>query len=291
MKKSLFIFSFLIIAWTPAPPLVDESPDYLTIATFNIAWLGDGQKDMFSRSSDDIYNIATVIRDCGAEIIALQEIENERALERIMSFLPDWDFVILKNGSKQNLAFIFREYIKITNAELNKNMRVDKTRSRPPFMANVKAGNFDFILTTLHFKATSRYDDTEEKVKRSYKIRKAQAEMLNDWTEDFLDSSKERDLIILGDFNDNPNNKRGLLNSLVENKEIDFVTSEVPSCRNKNWKSIDHILLSKSAQKRMLKNSQRVYDFNFTFNKKDSKRISDHCPVLATFSLKSLDND
>ncbi len=275
----------------PRPPAVDESLGYLTVATFNIAWLGDGHGDKILRSGDDIYNIATVIRDCGAEIIALQEIENERALRRIMSFLPNWNFIFEDNGGKQNLAFIFRDYIEVTGAELIKNRLAGIGRTRPPFMAHVRAGNFDFYIVTLHFKATSRYDDTKEKVKRSFKIRKAQSNMLNTWARTILDSSKERDLVILGDFNDNPDNKRGLLKALKENAQLEFVTKDLRSCRNKNWRGVDHVLLSKSAGMRMLKNSQRSYDFQYTFSKAESRRISDHCPVIVTFSLKAEDND
>lgn len=181
--------------------------------------------------------------------------------------------------------------VELYNPEQVTSIRVLENRTRPGYAIEGKAGNFDFKMINLHFKSTSRWDDTPEKRLRSFTLRQEQSEKLNDWIISELETS-EKDLIILGDLNDNPKrNWSDNLKILKENRDINFITSSLESCKNPNWDNIDHILISKSVQARYVKGSAGMYNFNVIFSINEAKLVSDHCPVIATFNISDPDND
>ncbi|MDC1067742.1 hypothetical protein OAQ99_01135 [Candidatus Kapabacteria bacterium] len=288
MYSKLFFLSFILIICSCGNPQSNQS---ITIGTFNIQWLGDGINDKVKRSEGDYQRIAQSIEDTGAEIIALQEVENEAALNRILKYLDGWNYIFEKDDYILNLAFIAKNDIKLESIGLYSPLKVLEGKSRSGLIAKAQKGNFDFYIMNLHFKSTSRYDNTAQKKELSHFLRKQQSDVLSAWVDSVL-VYKEQDLIILGDFNDNP--KRDWsdnLNSLIQNNNINFISSNLESCKNPNWDNIDHILLSKSALKRYLMGSVGMYNINSTMPDKQAKLVSDHCPVTAIFNIAADDND
>ncbi len=74
-------------------------------------WLGDGTRIEYDRTEEDYKNIANIILDMEADIIGLQEIENENALLRILKYLPDNKSYISSGGNQQKLAIISKSNI------------------------------------------------------------------------------------------------------------------------------------------------------------------------------------
>lgn len=270
---------------------IDPDPEFVHIGTFNIAWLGDGVKDRVRRRVEDYARIAELIRDSDAEILALQEIENEGALNGLKRYLPGWNFAIADTDGPQNLAFLYKDYIELDTVFTYQAVKVNK-RTRPALIAKAKMGNFDFYLMNVHFKSTSRYDDTEEKRQASFKMRRFQSKAVVNWIDSILSNDIEKDLIILGDFNDNPDRgEKSNISLIVDNNEMNFLTRGLRSCKNPNWDMIDHIIVTNSSYDRYFRNSRRVVSQYSMFNDDEAKRISDHCPVIATFDVRPEDND
>ncbi|MER3329700.1 MAG: hypothetical protein RIF34_09000, partial [Candidatus Kapaibacterium sp.] len=73
----------------------------------------------------------------------------------------------------------------------------------------------------------------------------------------------------------------------LENDDYDFLTSDMMSCKYSIWKSIDHIIVSKSMKNRAKNSSLTMIDINTMFPDSKVKNISDHCPVIVQFDLKS----
>jgi endonuclease/exonuclease/phosphatase family metal-dependent hydrolase len=273
------------------PDIGSFSNPNVTIGTFNIKWLGDGKNDRFKRTEQDYQKIAEVILSTGADILALQEIENNDALSKLLKYLQGWKGFTQYSGYILNTAYICKNGIEIEEVGLFEPLRVIDNKTRPGYIAKVKINNFDFVLFTLHFKSTSRYDNTAAKKEESFRIRNRQSKVLSDWINQVLDG-QEQDYIILGDYNDNPiRNERSNLSALSENANIEFVSLNLGSCNRPEWDNIDHIILSQSAKKRLLENSVRMIDFRSGISDLKANMVSDHCPVVATFITTSPDND
>lgn len=264
----------------------------LSVGTFNIKWLGDGINDRVERDQEDYKAIADIIRESDVDIMALQEIENREALKMIIKHLPNWKYIIEDDGYLLNLAFIAKDDIQLEKVGLYKPFKVLENRTRSGFIAKAKKGNFDFYLMNLHFKATSGYDNTPQKRKQSFLLRQQQSDALDNWIDSILQFS-EQDLIILGDFNDNPKREWSQnLASLADNQNISFLTSDLESCKNpEKWDVIDHIVISNSAHKRYLMGSAGMFNFYSSLPENKAEIISDHCPVTAVFNVVPKDND
>lgn len=266
--------------------------DELIISTFNVEWLGDGLNDRKERSENDYKLIAKVISELNSDIVALQEIENKIALKRILKYLTDYKFVISENKSAQNIAYLYNTKIKITRNYIYDKVDFADRSTRPALVLVAKKNNFDFVISNVHFKSTSRFDNTKEKKERSISIRTEQADKMSLFVDSIINKGKEKDIIIVGDFNDSPIRKKNpSLLSLIYNKNGEFLTSELKSCKNKTLYSIDHIFVSKSVINRFITTSERSYNFNLIYEKEISNNISDHCPVSANFDCKRKDND
>ncbi len=261
------------------------------IGTFNIEWLGDGIRDTKPRTEEEYKYVAEAIASTGFEIIGLQEIENNDALNKILKYLPEFKGLVLEKSGNQNLGFIYKNTVSIDTFYYYSPIAIDPSRNRPGLVVHARKGNFDWIMMVLHFKASSKFDDTEEKRMRSLETRMKQAEILSHWIDSVLANSTEQDLIIVGDFNDNPTRKQSALVPLITNKNIRFLTENERSCKNEKWDNIDHIVVSSSAQNRVFIESLIIENHYYKYDEQIAKQISDHCPVGVAFDIVLPDND
>ncbi len=264
----------------------------LSVGTFNIAWLGDGIDDTQLRNDSDYKLIAETIHSTNFDVIGLQEIENEAALKRVVNFLPDYKYIVSHSAGKQNVAVLYKDYIDLQYVNDYMPVAVMPRRTRPAMFLKVKKGNFDCYLMVVHFKSTSRYDDTPEKKTQSIAMRTQQAGVLSDWADSVLAAGQEQDLILMGDMNDATERKEGSsLAPLMLNKTLSFLTDKLTSCKYEKWMVIDQIVVSNSAKKRFQENSLYMENFRSRLPKEQADKISDHCPVGVAFEVNSPDND
>jgi len=264
--------------------------DYITVGTFNLQWLGDGTKDRIKRRSEHYKAIAKIINDTEADILALQEIENEKAVKRLLKYLPDYDFIIGENGGAQKLAVIYKKDISVADYGEYFPVMVEKGRTKPGLWLYVRAGNFDFHFMNVHFKSSSRWDNTAQKRAESLYLRKSQAIAALDWADSLLRDSDELDIIIAGDFNDTPRRKKN--RTLDELQELLwFITGDMKSCKYPSAYTIDHVICSDIAGDRFIQDSEFMDNTFSKYSKEELKMISDHCPVTVKFDVTAPDND
>jgi endonuclease/exonuclease/phosphatase family metal-dependent hydrolase len=259
----------------------DES---IIIGTFNIAWLGDGLEDKIDRDDKDYRKIANVIVNSGADIMAVQEIENEAALEKLMEFLPDYEFKLGESGYIQNVGFIYSSDVVCREVGNYEPLAVVENRTRPGFICEFEKNNIKMLMMSVHFKSTSRYDSTFEMKKRSWEIRRQQSEVLVKWA-DSVDNNYEN-VVIAGDLNDNPTKNKHNLKSLSEFGEFEFLTKNLRSCKYPQLTSIDHIVVSDDLMEYIDTSSVHAYNIFKAFTKDEIKTVSDHCPVLVKIKYK-----
>ena len=97
----------LAVALLAAPvSLAGQPPTRITVATWNIAWLGDGIRDGVLRGNqrggqylrreadfERLRGIVARLADHGVEVVGLQEVENAAAVRRIFP-TSDWDLFL-----------------------------------------------------------------------------------------------------------------------------------------------------------------------------------------------------
>ena len=291
MRKCLYIFIVILFAVACSKVSVDKNQT-VTVGTFNMEWLGDGNNDQKKRTERDYERLAEVIENIKADIIGLQEIENEAALKRVMKYLPDYDYFIGNTGYIQNPAVVFKKGLDVKFVENYKPLAVEKNKTRSGLVVSVRKGNFDWLMMIVHLKSTSRYDSTDAMRLASFDMRCRQAEILRKWADSTALNTNEKDIMIVGDFNDNPTRfKTQNMQPLVYDSTYKFLTDSYRSCANPNWDMIDHIVVNKSAISRFLINSLFVYNIYHAYTKSEIEKISDHCPVIVAFDVVIPDND
>jgi endonuclease/exonuclease/phosphatase family metal-dependent hydrolase len=290
MKRIILFLSLTLLFVSCGKEISD--PTKLTIGTFNIQWLGDGEDDKQPRTDEDYANIAKVIAAANADIMGLQEIENGKALQKVMNHLPDYYFSVAHGGGEQNVAVILKKDVNARVLGEYKPLEVVPGRTRPGLIIEAFKGEFDFFLMVVHFKSTSRYDSTDALRQESIRIRNEQARIASNWADSVMNSGSEKDVFIIGDFNDNPVKSRyNTLSELSENPKLIFENADQKSCINPAWYVIDHVVSSQSANMRQVKNSVRLYNFYSSLPDSVAKKISDHCPVTVTYDVDMEDYD
>lgn len=257
----------------------NKTNSIITIGTFNIQWLGDGFDDENPRSEEEIKELANIISSSKIDLLALQEIENSKALERIIYLLNDYKFEILNTSSKQNLAVIYKKNIEIKSLGAYDPLALNK-KTRAGLLLNIKINEYNFDAMIVHLKSTSRYDSTAQLREESREMRYKQAEIISNWADSMMFKAGKKELVILGDFNDYPTRKNNTtLDFITNNPNLYFLTENNVSCSNSNWFAIDHIVVSSETKKRFVPNSVFTYDFYSSLPDEEARKISDHCPV------------
>lgn len=278
--------------WGCARQSAIESRDHIVVGTFNVAWLGDGTNDRIDRTNEDYKRIADVIRETGVDVMGLQEVENAEAVDRVLQYLPGYERIVGTKGRQQNVAVIYRSGIEVRLVEEYTPIAIEEGRHRPGLILQCKAGNFDWLMMVVHLKSTSRYDSTDEMREESYRIRRLQAQRLHDWAERVVGDTEEKDIIVVGDFNETPTRKKNqTLNALLSDDVLAFLTTDLVSCKKASWKVIDHIVVSKSAALRYIDGTVMSWNTYKQYEKDEAQMVSDHCPIIAQFETTSPDND
>lgn len=294
--NKLFVVFAIVLLWGCGKKveqrIAEEEVKEITIGTFNIEWLGDGINDRIDRSEQDYKNIAEVIKQSGVDLLGVEEVENINAMARVTKYLPDYSFFLSHDNAPQKVGILFKKNIQVRYLYDYSPLEVKQHRTRPGFVAVVQKGNLDFIVMVVHFKATSRFDETPEKLEQSRALRMRQAEVAVGWIDSILKAKNEQDIVVLGDFNDSPLRKKyNTMIAFLSYPDVLFLTENLKSCKYPNAYGIDHIVVTRSLFNRYVQNTAKVFDTFSMFKSEDAERISDHCLVLVRFDITQPDND
>ncbi|MBK9182980.1 MAG: hypothetical protein IPM83_07630 [Ignavibacteria bacterium] len=264
----------------------------VTVGTFNIEWLGDGADDQKPRTDQECLLIADVIARAGVDVMGVQEIENDAALRRVIRYLDGCEGFIADAGIKQNVGVIYRKGVTVQKSGVYQPLTLGRPGMRPGLVLNCQKGAFDWTMMVVHLKSTSRYDSTNQMRDDSRVMRSEQVGLLRAWSDSIIAAGKERDVMIVGDFNDfTARRQQATLTPLLESTSMEFLTGSLKSCKNDKWTTIDQIVVSKSARDRVIKGTERVEDIRSFLKGNIADAVSDHCPVLVRFSTAGPDND
>lgn len=280
--------AFLLACHTPQ----GAPENTVIIGTFNIEWLGDGASDLKPRSDQECLLIADVIARTGVDVLGVQEVENDVALRRVTRYLDGYTGYLADAGIKQNVGLIVRKGVQVEPLGTYDALTLGRRGLRPGYVVRCTKGSFDWVMMVVHLKSTSRHDSTNQLRDESRQIRFEQVALLKRWSDSVIAAGKERDVIIVGDFNDFTSRRQNAtLTPLLESSSMQFLTGALKSCKNDNWTTIDHVVVSTSAQERVMKGSERMENTRAFLQPQMADAVSDHCPVIVRFSTAGPDND
>ena len=170
--------------------LGDGSPagtEDLRLATWNIRILSNN-----SRDDTELALIAPII--ARYDLVAVQEVRDTIVLDRLLTFLPGWDYICsnsVGNVVTERYAYLYRiDGITVLGTPYIFNDAGDLFL-REPYVAHFRVQQFDFTLVTIHV----IYGD-------SVNDRRAEVQLLDEViTSVDLYNGSEDDVILLGDFN------------------------------------------------------------------------------------------
>lgn len=258
------------------------------IASFNIRILSNK-----SRDDTKLKKICEVVGQY--DLVAIQELRDLTILRRVQTNLQqsmqvEWRFDASEpvgRGVKERYAFLYRsDRVAVVSAGRLVPDPKDKF-IREPFYASFRAGHFDFTLLTIHSlylskNAPERKLEFDALAKAFQYVQEADA--------------KENDVILLGDFNDAPDNSRmAAINSLPS---IHHLIDPPDKTTISNSSLYDNIFFQTNCVVEFAGRSgvdyydRRMYpDGNGgSVVRKASLDVSDHRPVWAEFST-AVDDD
>lgn len=283
------------IAWCPEKgPPTPARPGRLRIATWNIASLhaedGEatytGSRPSVKRTAPDYDRIRCYIRLFDPDILAVQEVDGEAALSRVVD-MDVYDLHVSDRprgtlNGRQNTGFAFKRGLDVTRRPDFTALDVDGTgRLRYGARIDVRYNGQTIRMMSVHLKSGCFQDSSDSSpCDRLFR----QVPVLEGW----IDAAAQRPepFIVLGDFNrrfnlDGDRVWADIDDGIPPDADLTTVTYGMPiSCRSNRYPEfIDHIVLDRRALAWLDRTSFRHLTFRQQ-DKQDWDKISDHCPVI-----------
>lgn len=249
-----------------------------------------------------IERIAEVIRDIDPDLVVLSEVNPNDAPQRIVQLLGD-DYqapVILAQEPTvvQNIAFIFRDGVTVTGARLLEGTDLpEEPRSRKALAADVRIGDFDFILVGVHLKSSRDAASRKMRTRQCAAI----AEFIAEAT-----AGNEKDVLVVGDYNMIPrqgNQRKDEVNFIamsptnflrfVSSDFLSGMISHIDGCNPLRGNLLDGFAISRRfTRDEYIPGSTRLLSFGQLGMSCSSFRanVSDHRPIVSRFDITNDDD-
>jgi endonuclease/exonuclease/phosphatase family metal-dependent hydrolase len=258
-----------------AAPTTGPASGQVRLATWNL-------RQFSTNRPMDMRMICRIIQQGAFDLVALQEIKGDAEIvDRLLVALEaPWRSTSIspRTGNSERFAFIYRGD---RLSELGKARFVTQPSAqsfaRQPYQASFRSGAFDFTLISVHLS----YEDRPR--------RRAEMAALARLAADLAGSSQEKDVIVLGDFNEErvrPN---------LHYFESQGWTALIRQPTNLKSREVFDNLLIDPRFTREFTGQVGVLNFDETFYNNDDqaamRQVSDHRPAWATFSTVGPDDD
>lgn len=298
--NKLFISALAVLALVATKSDAQE----VKISSWNIAWLGSHEYN--ERTAKDYALLAKYAKQLDADVIALQEVENEKWAKKV--FGNEYDFYFSTKDWVQRVGIAVRkssgyqvdaiEYKALDVGRVRNGMDVTLSKGDKKLRllgVHLKSGCFAKPLDKKSVGAMPEKTDKEIRAKEACTKLSNQMAPLEAWIDD---RAKEQvPFAVLGDFNrrfvadvqksyaenqglwqaiDDEGNERLWTPTMFENSK----------CWGGYYKDyIDHIILDPRAKSKFVANSFEQLVFEGKYSRQLSNALSDHCPISVTLDL------
>lgn len=273
----------------PAPP-----PQTAIIAGWNI--LG------FDPIPDErVKRIAKTIRKINPDLIVLTEVNPNDVPQKIVQELgADYQAPIIlpqNAGVIQNIALIFKTGVSVSDAKLLPDTDLpEEAGSRQALAANVRIGNFDFVLVGVHLKSGRASSARAKRTRQCTAI----AEFMTSAV-----AGNEKDVLVIGDYNMVPRtgatrNDEANFFALSPTNFLRFVSSDflagkashIDGCSPLRGNLLDGFAISRTFTTEFIAGSTRLISFSKlgTTCAAFKQNVSDHLPLVSEFRIGTDDD-
>lgn len=226
-------------------PAVEADP--FRLATFNIDWLSPrvaDPEDWEPRNTIDHQLLHSLIEEHAFDIVALQEIEGQAALD-VLRFGDPWASVVGTQGWSQNLAILYRSDLFTVDDVREIRLPGTDWPDRFPLVATVRhVDGMTFTLVVVHHNAYAGAQDAAYRYNQAARLR----EYLDAGLPEEVPPQLAQSVVVAGDFNDDfePLNDDYPSLQLMEEGEVwRFATRQAEAATTIGYEStIDHIVMS-----------------------------------------------
>jgi len=298
------LLQFLLPSPAPAataqdPARTSPAPRATTLATYNAKWMLDAFDDPYTadeefepKPKEALAALARVVRSLDADVVALQEVENEGLLRSFVAeHLSDsgYRFVVApptNSGRGQNVGLLSRLPVRSVTSHRFRPLRLDGEPGREWRFARdllrveleTPAGR-PLVVFVAHLKS-QRSDGGDE---RSERWRLAEAREARRVVEAELARDPRAWVAVLGDLNDRPGSApvEALLGAGLSDVHAALPPDRRVTYLEEPYRgTIDYVLASPALARRLVPGTARTLDGDGLL------AASDHAPVAAAFSLE-----
>jgi endonuclease/exonuclease/phosphatase family metal-dependent hydrolase len=250
------------------------------IATWNLRKFSDREQN-----PPDLVAIARIIKDNQFDLLAIQEVQQQgQVAQKLRRQLNDpWRVAITEQtGNHERYAFLYREdRVELLDTPRLLDAPEASAFDRRPAIATFKSGNFDFILLTVHLWYGSNGNNPR---------RRAEAAALAQIAAGIAARGPERDVIVLGDFNE----MRGANGNLHLFEEQGWTRLNREPTNLGSTEVFDNLLID-PRNTREFAGATGIVRFDESLYANDDKSameaVSDHRPAWADFNTTLPDDD
>lgn len=293
MKKTLLVL--LAIAFSFTFPTISSAQQTALVVGWNI-------KGVDPIPSQRITRISAVIRQLNPDLIVLSEVNpNSVPADIVQQLGPSYQAAVILPQNPtvvQNIALIFKTGVSVTNARLIDGTDLtEEPRSRKALAANVRIGNFDFIVIGVHLKSSREEEPRNQRTRQC----RALAQFISQAT-----AGSEKDVLVVGDYNMIPRmgstaNDEVNFIAMSPTNFLRFVSSDfllgqishigrcTPSFRGN---LLDGFAISRTFTSEYIPGTTRLISFaDLGTNCSDfNSNVSDHRPIVSRFRIVSDDD-
>ncbi|MBA6338598.1 MULTISPECIES: endonuclease/exonuclease/phosphatase family protein [unclassified Colwellia] len=301
MQKTILTTASLLFS------LMYVSPSYsqeLKVASWNIAWLGSHEYN--KRKSDDYQQLAVYAKQLDADVIALQEVEDENWAK--MVFGNEYDFYFSTKDWVQRvgvavkksagLTVVAKEYkaLNVTRVRHGMDLTLSRDGKQIRLLAvHLKSGCFALPLDSKYLAAMPSSTDKELRLKEACTTLSMQIDPLERWVDERAKDNEA--FIVLGDFNRRFSQDvshqyaedQGLWQALDDEGNEALWTptmTKESACWGGYYKDyIDHIVFNPSAKNMYIENSFEQLVFKEKYTRELANTLTDHCPISVKVQL------
>ena len=264
------------------------SANEFRVGTWNIAWLGDGVNDTLPRTADDLKRLQKYVDKLSADVVALQEMENEIAFHSIFD-KSEWEVFLSSRNSRQCTGFAVRKsFLDSVNIQQQADYDALHTGQGLRYGTDIKViypDNTTIRLLSIHLKAGC-FDETDlsEDSNQGWNENACQKlsrqiQPLKNWIATRF--AEDVPFVIAGDWNRRMNMSGDifwteLTNGLDGKLHRTGSVNRHTLCNARNpIPPIDHIVIGGGLEE--ITDSFREITYSEVMEQR--KKISDHCPI------------
>ena len=271
----------------------ERTDDNLIVASYNIKWLG--------QTKHDFKKLAKVISNF--DVCGIVEVRKEIAVVELVREIEkytdkDWGYTYGFRSTNPSgsyyeaYAVVYRrDRVQLGDGLISNVWDKNEAYRNDPYVVSFKSGNFDFALFLLH---TRWSDDDDGNRKNEVLELKSQLDF-------FYSVSKERDVLLMGDFNysgtETPMKEMATASKLTQCDENPLTTFK--NDYSAYASAYDHLYISMSNTKEYLEGSANAFDVtNYIYGnnsaasmKKSKSELSDHLPIFGVYKTNGKDDD